>query len=67
MKNFLILFILSLTIGCNTNPKVESEQGSVETDTTCDKMGITLQILGSGGPAAGDGRASTGYLVWLNG
>jgi len=66
MKNFLILFILSLTIGCNMNPKVESEQGSVETDTTCDKMGITLQILGSGGPAAGDGRASTGYLVWLN-
>jgi len=67
MTNFLILLILlSLTIGCNTNPKVEPEQGSVETDTTCGKMGITLQILGSGGPAAGDGRASTGYLVWLN-
>ncbi len=68
MKNFLILLILlSLTIGCNTNPKIEPEQGSVVIDTPCATEGVTLQILGSGGPAAGDGRASTGYLVWLNG
>lgn len=33
----------------------------------CPEKGVTLQILGSGGPAAGDGRVSTGYLVWLNG
>jgi ribonuclease BN (tRNA processing enzyme) len=68
MKNFLILLILlSLTIGCNTNPKIEPEQGPVVIDTPCAKEGVILQILGSGGPAAGDGRASTGYLVWLNG
>lgn len=29
--------------------------------------GIVLQVLGSGGPIADDGRASTAYLVWLNG
>ena len=29
--------------------------------------GITLQVLGSGGPIADDGRASSGYLVWING
>ncbi|MEJ2273359.1 MAG: MBL fold metallo-hydrolase [Woeseiaceae bacterium] len=29
--------------------------------------GVTLQVLGSGGPIADDGRASTGYLVWVNG
>jgi len=29
--------------------------------------GITLQVLGSGGPIADDGRASTGYLLWING
>ncbi len=29
--------------------------------------GLTLQILGSGGPVADDGRASTGYLLWING
>lgn len=29
--------------------------------------GITLQILGSGGPVADDGRASSSYLVWVDG
>ncbi len=29
--------------------------------------GITLQVLGSGGPIADDGRASAGYLVWVDG
>jgi ribonuclease BN (tRNA processing enzyme) len=24
-------------------------------------------VLGSGGPIADDGRASTGYIVWVNG
>ena len=30
-------------------------------------QGVVLQVLGSGGPIADDGRASTGYLVWVNG
>jgi len=29
--------------------------------------GVTLQVLGSGGPIADDGRASAGYLVWVDG
>lgn len=29
--------------------------------------GVTLQVLGSGGPIADDGRASTGYLLWIDG
>jgi ribonuclease BN (tRNA processing enzyme) len=29
--------------------------------------GVALQILGSGGPIADDGRASSGYLVWIDG
>ena len=34
----------------------------------CDKnQGVTLQILGSGGPIADDARASSGYLVWDDG
>lgn len=28
---------------------------------------ITLQVLGSGGPESGDKRASSGYLIWING
>ncbi len=29
--------------------------------------GVALQVLGSGGPIADDGRASSAYLVWLDG
>ena len=29
--------------------------------------GVGLQVLGSGGPIADDGRASTGYIVWVDG
>lgn len=29
--------------------------------------GVVLQILGSGGPIADDGRASSGYVIWVNG
>lgn len=29
--------------------------------------GIVLQVLGSGGPIADDARASSGYLVWVDG
>jgi ribonuclease BN (tRNA processing enzyme) len=29
--------------------------------------GVALQVLGSGGPIADDGRASTGYIVWIDG
>lgn len=33
----------------------------------CGNKGIWMQVLGSGGPEANDGRASSGYLVWLDG
>ncbi len=29
--------------------------------------GVALQVLGSGGPIADDDRASTGYIVWIDG
>jgi len=29
--------------------------------------GIALQVLGSGGPIADDGRASSSYIVWIDG
>lgn len=28
---------------------------------------VTLQVLGSGGPESGDKRASTAYLIWIDG
>jgi len=38
-----------------------------EVPPPCSKEGVTLQILGSGGPFAGDRRASSGYLIWSKG
>ncbi|UCD60993.1 MAG: MBL fold metallo-hydrolase, partial [Flavobacteriaceae bacterium] len=68
MNNFaIILILLTLVPGCNTNPQVELLQDSEEVNVKCEQEGIILQILGSGGPAAGVGRASTGYLLRFNG
>ncbi len=42
--------------------------GAALADDHCPtEAGVTLQVLGSGGPIADDGRASTGYLVWVDG
>jgi len=35
--------------------------------TPCSTEALAVQVLGSGGPYAGDTRASTSYLVWRNG
>ena len=35
--------------------------------SACQKDRVELQILGSGGPELDDGRASSSYLVWLDG
>ncbi len=32
----------------------------------CGSTGVSVQILGSGGPF-GVGRAAAGYIVWING
>ena len=29
--------------------------------------GVAVQVLGSGGPIADDGRASSAYLIWVDG
>lgn len=36
-------------------------------DTKCPSNGIHVQVLGSGGPEVADGRASSSYLIWING
>ena len=33
----------------------------------CEKQGVWLQVLGSGGPELEDGRASSGYVIWQDG
>jgi len=34
---------------------------------TCGEATVALQVLGSGGPFLRDGRASSSYLLWVNG
>ena len=40
--------------------------GSASASAQCRDTGVALQVLGSGGPF-GAGRASAGYLVWIDG
>ena len=40
---------------------------STSTLAKCLDTGVQLQILGSGGPGASGGRASSGYLLWVDG
>jgi len=58
LVTILIGLLCSLAIG-----------GLAKADTPgCpDPEGLTLQVLGSGGPIADDARASSGYLIWING
>lgn len=48
---------LCLAISACTSPTVSCPPAA----------GAAIQILGSGGPIADDGRAATGYLVWIDG
>ncbi|MDJ0916465.1 MAG: MBL fold metallo-hydrolase [Woeseiaceae bacterium] len=40
---------------------------SMAADQCPPASGVALQVLGSGGPIADDGRASSGYIVWVDG
>jgi len=55
---FLTLLLMSIAVNGETSSALPGCAAS---------SGITLQVLGSGGPIADDGRASSGYLLWING
>lgn len=54
MRKLSILSLTLATLASTTHAK-------------CVDQDITLQILGSGGPELDDGRASTSYLIWMDG
>jgi ribonuclease BN (tRNA processing enzyme) len=56
VKNLLVL--VSLLSLCGASPV---------TAQSCGSAGLAVQVLGSGGPELQDKRASTSYLIWLNG
>ena len=60
--NFRLSFLIVLLCNAPVNGLAkESPAGCAHQDKTM------LQVLGSGGPIADDGRASSGYLVWIDG
>jgi ribonuclease BN (tRNA processing enzyme) len=52
--------ILALTVLLSP-PSVEPGRAA------CDPAPLAVQVLGSGGPELADGRASSGYLLWVDG
>lgn len=58
LLKLLGLVLLALTIG----PSAAAEVASCPDDNS-----LAVQVLGSGGPIADDGRASTAYVVWVDG
>ncbi len=58
------LIAACLTLSCLA---ALADEGGPETTVTCDSPGIHLQVLGSGGPELQDRRASSSYLVWIDG
>lgn len=60
-RKLLIVLITSL-------PVCDAATAFAEPENACPPdVGVALQVLGSGGPVADDGRASSAYLVWLDG
>lgn len=53
----LPVFVLSIASAAHAEPVQQCPPAE----------GVALQVLGSGGPIADDARASTGYIVWVDG
>lgn len=58
-RTVIAAIVLTLATGC--------VRASTITPACPSKNGVSVQILGSGGPIADDGRASSSYLVWVDG
>jgi ribonuclease BN (tRNA processing enzyme) len=54
-----LLELLSFFLSCGLLPAATAQ--------SCGAQGIAVQVLGSGGPELQDKRASSSYLVWLDG
>ena len=55
--NRSLLFVALLAASACARSEAECPSGD----------GVSVQVLGSGGPIADDGRASSGYIVWVEG
>ena len=61
MKHYPNLFLPPLLLWLTSTACAQQAPGCPPAE------GVALQVLGSGGPIADDDRASTGYIVWVDG
>ena len=68
MKKLFVLLVLLLisSQAFSLDPPAEGFTNPL-LSKSCSNNGIWLQVLGSGGPELTDQRASTGYLIWVDG
>ena len=59
--------VRSLTYATSALLRPEAPAAAAESAACPPNDGIALQVLGSGGPIADDARASTAYVVWVDG
>ena len=70
-----LAFIVCLNLLACTSSYTAETAGLLNSKSTitqqnikqCGGSGVWLQVLGSGGPEIDDRRASTGYLIWVDG
>lgn len=73
ISSLLLLVSLCVPLGCAGPARVAGPTASdvaaavPAARASCPPEGAWLQVLGSGGPIPDDARASSGYLVWLDG
>jgi len=58
--------VLVLTLCCMTALACLGSGSASAGSVHCGKAGVWVQILGSGGPEIDDGRASAGYVLWID-
>jgi ribonuclease BN (tRNA processing enzyme) len=56
-----------LAISLTVSGAVIAEPDPAEAGACPPQSGVAVQVLGSGGPVADDGRASSAYLLWIDG
>lgn len=71
MKAYLARWSVSLSAlaACshNAGPSSLSRADTPQTPSCAPERGVAIEVLGSGGPIPDDGRASSSYLVWVDG
>ena len=62
LKLLIVLSVLTINMSCAQQNTVTLEQQVI-----CNSPVVKIQVLGSGGPELTANRASSSYLVWING